>query len=71
MRVEVENVTTSETGLVHFSGGSIAGCPRVQAGVRLNVEFKPGDMLAYTGKPLQLRADHDGKTVQWPKSFID
>jgi len=71
MHCTIENKTTLETGIIHFSGGSIIRSFRIPPGKTTQVEYTPGEMLAYTGKRLMLRTEHNGKTFQWPTSFVD
>lgn len=71
MNCTIENTSPSETGIIHFSGGSIVKSFRIPPARTSQVEYTPGDMLAYTGKRLLLRPEHNGKTLQWPTSFTD
>lgn len=71
MNCKIENATASETGIVQFSGASMVKCFRIPPANAVQVDYTPGDMLAYTGKRLLLRREHEGKTLQWPGSFTD
>ena len=69
MKCTVQNMMQREEDLILFSGGSVSAMLTLPAGGTTTVEFRPQDMLAYTGRRLKLQASHDGQTVKWPTDF--
>lgn len=69
MQCSIENKTGVEVSLVHFSGGTLVGCPGIPPNSRQAVTVKPGDVLGYRGKKITIQSSHDGAAIYWPDSF--